>query len=195
MPSLPPPPSPGDPIYARDFAALVEAVRRTLNISSGAGLAVQQSTGGLSVSLLANLSKYVLEAIITHAPDSEDVPIEEAIYSARPVGQSDGEITESVPVYGRLFGSGVRVRPAKVGDLCAIVRMPIVREERPVGNTADLWILSEQVLVRRCGTTPPPGGGGGSEPGTPPGEPPPPPPPPGSTPGEPNSAPIGGGEQ
>lgn len=178
----------GDLIRAEDFNTLVEAVRRSLLVSTGAGLAVQQSTGGISVALLASLSKYAIEAIITAAPEGEDVPIAEAVYDAQIVGDSGGKVENVAPRYGRLFAGDVRVKPAMVGDYCWIIRMPVISEDRPVGTTADLCIFSEQVLTRRCATA---GGSGGTTPPGSGGETPPPPPPPGSgTPGTPDSTPA-----
>lgn len=183
----------GDAITADWANRTADAANLAASVSSGPGIDVTRQGNGLSISLAAHPSKYELAGIITAAPDGDDIPIEEAIYSAQVIG-SEAVITDVVPTYGRLFANGVRVKPARVGHYCRIVRVPKI-EDGVVRHTADLWILSEQVLTRRCGTGANPGGGttppgGGTDP---PDEPPPTPPP---VPGPPDSTPPpSGGEQ
>lgn len=158
-PKLPRKPRPGEPVRAEDVAQLIDAVRAALTVRTGRGIAASVGVDGIVLALLGAFGSRLLLAKITGAPPpDEPVLPSQCRYSAQAIGKPGAAVTDVLPAYGRqVHGDEVAVYPARVGDLCAILRNP-----QGGGNVrAELWIFGEAPYRRPCPESDPGFGGGG----------------------------------
>ena len=142
---------PGQPITAELFNDLLESVRAL------------EASGLGSVAGPIAARRWVIPARITAVLGQDGDVNDDVRYDAVAIGASEASVSAKVPRYGasRAF-AGVEINVARVGDLCAIIRVPNDDET----YTDDLEVLTEQVLTASCdagnsgGTGPAPGPGG-----------------------------------
>lgn len=167
----------GQPVSAAAFNQLVEALAAA-QVEAGPGLALDVAGGRVILSLADGSIAQLVRGIITGVNGQDGDLVEGVTYDAAAIGKSGASLVNATPRYGRLYAAGVACVPARVGDICTIVRS----KDESNALTADLWVYSERYLVRRCGD-----GGGIREAlqrmrdaasGRAPANPPPPPPPP-----------------
>lgn len=174
---------------------IIRAIRGLSNIKAGRGLSATVGIDGIVLALLGAFKERFLLGKITAAPAPGQLILpSQCRYSARAIGKARVVLTDVLPAYGRqVENDEVGVYPAKVGDLCAILRNP-----QGGGKVrAELWVFRENPGRGPCPELAPliggnggssvggvGGGGGGSE--GPPNDP--------SGPGDPGGGtPIGGG--
>ncbi len=193
MSDLPNDPQGGQVLSARWLRKLLLALRTLPTLSAGPGLLVQRSGGSVSIALAATIREYAIPSRITEVVGATGDLASDVVYSARAIGRDGVTVTRRTPRYGRILEGEYRVRPAEVGDLCLIVRLPTDAG----AYVEDLWLIegTERLLTGRCQgetTTPGDGSGTGTGDGTNP-PPPPPPPPPKDGGGPTDSTPDDGG--
>lgn len=150
--------SEGEPIRAEDFNELVRAIRGLQTLTLGPGLSGGFSArGGLRLILRGWRDAFGGRAamgVITKAPtDMAPVLPSDCFYDVEAL---DGEwkMEDAVPVYGRdVAGDQAAIFPARVGDLCIILRRPT--DDDDVED--QLWILSERTVRAPCAEDEPEG--------------------------------------
>lgn len=149
---IPPRPvQPGEEIRAKDVNRIVRGVAPVTDPSGGLGV-LRSSNPRSSGFGLARIDRrrFEIPALITavHYVDgnSSNLLVENVNYSAVAIGAPTEVVPNEPPKYGRLFASGVQVQPCEVGDYCYIIRLP----DGEGGSTADIEVMSEQVLTHRC---------------------------------------------
>lgn len=150
---VPPDVKPGQAITADLFNTLLQAVRDLERAGGGSG-----GVGGP-----IGARRWIIPARITGVVGQDGDVNDNVRYDAVAIGASEASVSAKVPRYGaaRVF-AGVEINVARVGDLCAIIRVP--NDDQTY--TDDLEVYTEQILTARCDTAPSPstgtGGAGGS---------------------------------
>jgi hypothetical protein len=142
---------PGQPILARTFNRLTDALRPASNPVNGSGVLKTTNPGNITFGLSRIPHAYAVPAVVKEVVYADGSPVPEpyvqnVTYTAVAIGAPSAIVTGRAPKYGRVYASGVRIEPAQVGDLCYIVRLP--RQEG--GYTDDLEVLSEKIIARAC---------------------------------------------
>ena len=136
----------GGLVHRSEFNQLLDALERMLDIKSSQGLSASVSTRGLAINLMGDQERWVWAKVTAAPPYGVPVLPSQCLYSALPLGR-EVQLQDALPKYGRdVFGDEVHLYPAKVGDMCGIVR-------NPRGNglyDAELFILTEYVVRGDC---------------------------------------------
>ena len=150
---LPDPVTAGAPVLAKDFNAVVDALRKILNVKGGNGVLVRFTADGVVIELAAAQGEQMLPAKITAVSVSGAGPFDAATvnYSAQAIGRPDvAPITAAIPKYGRpVKGNEVAIWPCAVGDPCWIVRRPNGGGSG-AGMTASLMVSTEYIAFSDC---------------------------------------------
>lgn len=136
--------------------ALAE-VEKGAKVIAGPGLSVAQTPAGRLLSLIADVG-WLVRARITAAPPPLVPVLPSACRYGVRAAEEAFEMSAVLPKYGRAVeGDDVAIYPARVGDDCALVRVP-----RGDGAfTVELFIFSERLAVVECPDSGEPGGGTG----------------------------------
>jgi len=147
-PNLPQRVSPGDPVRAADFNAVIDALRVVSGIGVGEGLTIRRTSGGIVIGRLdsgaAETFPATVEAVTVAVGSGAYLP-SDVRYTARVIGRPDIEpLGPVLPTYGRpVKGDEFGIYPAAPGDFCLIVRRPA--RDNSGGTIAELWIATERV--------------------------------------------------
>jgi len=147
----------GTPIFADDLNRLIDDIERAMTLRTGAGIVGSWANSGMVLALAGGQSDGFVLARIT-AKTGLDPDIAENIrYDAKGIFESGAVLTNVYPSCGRPVKPDqagiVRIRPAKVGALCWIVR-----DKQDDGTTIPkLWLPGlggeyESVNWKKCGS-------------------------------------------
>lgn len=148
----------GDPIRASDINQIIEYVENRLRVSVGQGLSASWAEGGLLLALAAR-QDYLVPAVVLDNGGNTPRIANDVRYTVRGIGSPGVVLDNVLPAFGRPVkdeeAGFTKVRPAKVGAFCFVVRQP-TDSGTP---EAKLWILAggtdgETIYARRCTVTP-----------------------------------------
>lgn len=143
----------GQPIYAEDFNRLIDDLERSLTLRLGMGLQGTWTQQGISLAAAADRDDFIIWARITAKTGSDPDLAENIRYDAQGIFEGSCVVTNVYPSAGRPVkpDQAVRIRPAKVGALCFIVR-----DKQTDGTiTPKLWLPGEggeyeSLNVKKC---------------------------------------------